>query len=101
VVSEAYRRLTERETARLAIHRRVRDEVDQAMVGLTRAQAAYHVAEQVRAALAPAGPHYAEWTAQMMRRQADALDTAVSATRKAGFALRQFERITRRLTDGE
>jgi len=37
----------------------------------------------------------------MMRRQADALDTAMAATRKAGFALRQFERMTRRVIDGE
>ena len=100
-MSEAYRRLTERDAARLAIHQRVRDEVNQAMVGLTRAQAAYHVAEQVRAALDPAAPNYVEWTAQMMRRQADALDTAMAATRKAGFALRQFERMTRRVIDGE
>ena len=100
-MSEAYRRLTEREAARLAIHQRVRDEVNQAMVGLSRAQAAYHVAEQVRAALDPAAPNYVAWTAQMMRRQADALDTAMAATRKAGFALRQFERMTRRVIDGE
>jgi hypothetical protein len=84
VVSEAYRRLTEREAARLAIHQRVRDEVNQAMVGLTRAQAAYHVAEQVRAALDPAAPNYVRWKRQWQRRAKQASRCVTSSASRDG-----------------
>lgn len=100
-MSSVYRKLPARQVPWFAIHARVRDDLMQAMLGVTRGQAGHHVAEGLLAALDPESPGFVEWKAQMLRRQAAALELTMAATRKAGFSLRQVQRTTRKLTDGE
>lgn len=100
-MSSAYRKLPARSANWCTIHARVRGDLMQAMLDLTRGQAAQHVSDRLLAALDPASSDFVEWEVQMLRRRARALELAMGATRQAGLSLRQVQRITRKLTDGE
>ena len=97
----AYKKLSVSKARWFAIHADARAGLFQALLGRTRGQSRQHVATGILTALNPAGSHFVEWKAQMMRLQASGLELTDAATRKVVFMHRQVLRTAQKLSDGD
>ena len=97
----AYKKLPDSKARWFAIHADARAGLFQALLGRTQGQSRQHVATGILTALDPAGSHFVEWKAQMMRLQASGIELTEAATRQVAFMHRQVRRTARKLSDGD